>query len=566
MRFIALACDYDGTLASNGQVSPETIAALEKAKKSGRKLILVSGRELPDLEKVFERLDLFEVAVLENGALLYEPAHQRQALLTESPDLRFVDALRARGVPVSVGKAIVATWIPHEQVVLEVIRELGLELHVIFNKGAVMVLPSGVNKGTGLLAALNLLGLSPHNCVGVGDAENDHAFFTLCECSVAVANALPAVKDRADLIMRNARGAGVEELIAELVKNDLSELTSALPRLRFVFGEADDGKPFTVPLYGNSILICGPSGSGKSTAVAKILQELQARSYQYCIIDPEGDYSDFADAIVVGDADRAATCEEVLSILRKQESAVVNLLGISFNDRPMFFAKLLPHIQQLRTTLGRPHWLVLDEAHHLLPSSWAPAPEMFPSEISNVIFVTVHPDHIAPHALEKVRLALAVGRKPGKSFQALALARKVPVPRVGDYDLDHHQVLAWHQNSDYELERVRFTPAEAERRRHLRKYAAGDVQEKAFYFRGRDGKLNLRAQNLSIFLQMAEGVDEDTWNFHLRNGDFSSWMRTAIKDDELADDVERVERSQLSAKDSFARVREIVERRYTGAA
>ena len=47
---------------------------------------------------------------------------------------------------------------------------------MIFNKGAVMILPSGVNKATGLAAALEELGLSPHNVVGVGDAENDHAF------------------------------------------------------------------------------------------------------------------------------------------------------------------------------------------------------------------------------------------------------------------------------------------------------------------------------------------------------------------------------------------------------
>ena len=60
----------------------------------------------------------------------------------------------------STGRVIVATWEPHETIVLETIRDLGLELQVIFNKGAVMVLPAGVNKATGLAAALEQLGLS----------------------------------------------------------------------------------------------------------------------------------------------------------------------------------------------------------------------------------------------------------------------------------------------------------------------------------------------------------------------------------------------------------------------
>jgi HAD superfamily hydrolase (TIGR01484 family) len=117
--------------------------------------------------------------------------------------------LQQRGVaPLSCGRVIVATWHPHETTVVEVIRELGLELQIIFNKEAVMVLPSGINKATGLRVALDSLGLSPHNVVGVGDAENDHAFLSLCECAVAVANALPMVQERADWTTSHDHGPG----------------------------------------------------------------------------------------------------------------------------------------------------------------------------------------------------------------------------------------------------------------------------------------------------------------------------------------------------------------------
>src|SRR5689334_14490450 len=176
MRYKALCCDYDGTLATHGQILPETASALERLRASGRHLVMVTGRELPDLKSVCPRLDLFDFVVAENGALLYQPGTGLEKPLAEPPPERFAATLRQRGVsPISLGRVIVATWEPHETVVLETIRDLGLELQVIFNKGAVMILPAGLNKATGLAAALKLMQLSPQNAVGVGDAENDHA-------------------------------------------------------------------------------------------------------------------------------------------------------------------------------------------------------------------------------------------------------------------------------------------------------------------------------------------------------------------------------------------------------
>ncbi len=225
MRYDALACDYDGTIAENGVVSEETIAAMRRLSQSGRRLILVTGRELPDLLQVFPRVDLFDRVVVENGAVLYRPASRETVLLAEPPPPQFVDYLRRRQVnPLSCGHVIVATCEPNEIIALEAIRALELDLHVIFNKGAVMVLPSGVNKATGLKAALNELGLSAHKCVGVGDGENDHAFLSLCECAVATANAVDLLKERADLVTQKPRGAGVAELINRIIASNLKEL------------------------------------------------------------------------------------------------------------------------------------------------------------------------------------------------------------------------------------------------------------------------------------------------------------------------------------------------------
>ena len=105
------------------------------------------------------------------------------------------------------------------------IKQLGLELQVVFNKGAVMILPTGVNKATGLSAALKRMKIAPQHVVGIGDAENDHAFLKFCGVGVAVANALPTLKEQADLIARGARGQGVIELIDRIITTDLAGVT-----------------------------------------------------------------------------------------------------------------------------------------------------------------------------------------------------------------------------------------------------------------------------------------------------------------------------------------------------
>jgi hydroxymethylpyrimidine pyrophosphatase-like HAD family hydrolase len=231
MNFVALASDYDGTLAEDGRVAPSTIAALWALRQSGRKLILVTGRVLPELRQVFAELELCDLVVAENGALLYEPATGTERPLGAPPPAGFIEWLKERNVsPLSTGCSIVATREPNEKLVLRAIRELGLELQIIFNKGAVMVLPPGVNKATGLAAALERLRLPPLSVVGIGDAENDLAFLRACGCAVAVANALPMVKEDAAIVTSGARGAGVAELIGRLIDTDLAEYAAAKGR------------------------------------------------------------------------------------------------------------------------------------------------------------------------------------------------------------------------------------------------------------------------------------------------------------------------------------------------
>jgi|FLYL01.1.fsa_nt_gi HAD superfamily hydrolase (TIGR01484 family) len=565
MRYVALAVDYDGTIARDGRVDEATLAALERVRDSGRRLLLVTGRRLDDLRAHFDRLDLFDRVVAENGALLYRPASDEQEVLGEPPPQELVAALHARGVtPLSVGASVVATWSPHESAVLEAIHELGLEREIVFNKGAVMVLPPGVNKASGVMAALRELRLSPHNVAGIGDAENDHAFLALCECSAAVANALPAVKERADVVTRGDHGAGVEEFIEQLLATDLAELAWRSPRHQTMLGRRDDGSEYTVPSQGVNILFTGSSGAGKSTAAQGLLERLRDRGYQFLVIDPEGDYQQFEGTVCLGDRRSEPRPDEVLQLIEAPEQNVVaNLLGVGLADRPAWFAGILPRINELRTATGRPHWVVVDETHHLMPTEWAPAPMMLAKEMRGMIYITVHPDLVSPQVLGDVDILVTVGRRPGAVIAGFCKTIGEAAPDAPQDDLPSGRALVWNRRTG-ELAELEVAPPRQELRRHDRKYAEGDLgPERSFYFRGPRGELNLRAQNLMLFLQIGEGVDEETWLHHLRSGDYSRWFREAVKDPGLADAVEGLEQSGAPAEELRRAVRALVEERYT---
>ncbi|RWC91428.1 MAG: HAD-IIB family hydrolase [Mesorhizobium sp.] len=565
MYFIALATDYDGTLAHDGIVTKKTLWALEQLKKTGRKLILVTGRELPDLKRVFPELALFDKVVAENGALVYTPASEEERTISPSPSADLVAGLKKRGVkPLSVGRSIVATWEPHQATVLDVIKELGLELEIIFNKGAVMILPSGINKATGLAAALGDLRLSPRNAVGVGDAENDHAFLQACGCSVAVDNALPAVKNTADLVTRGARGKGVEELIGKLIKHDRGLVKR--PRDGILLGTSGGKDVYLSPT--DTVLIAGSSGIGKSTLATALTERFVETGYQFCIFDPEGDYDGLQGAVKLGDGSSVPTKEQLLDLIEKPDTnVVVNGLALRVNERPDFFADLLPGLGSFRYRTARPHWLIIDEAHHLLPKRRDDTRAVLALELPGTVLITVHPEAISTDALRLVTAVIALGPKAKSVVRTFCHETGVEEPgamssQKGD------RVLFWRPRNGKKPMSVKAIEPRQSLKRHSRKYAEGQLDEAgSFYFRGPDDAMNLRAHNLIIFAQMAEGIDDKTWEHHLRAGDYSEWFRHQIRDKDLARETETAEKDKtLSAQESRKRVLDAVRRRYTAPA
>ena len=573
MRYFALACDFDQTLADMGRVAPSTLGALERLLASGRKLVLVTGRQLDDLRAIFPQASLFERIVAENGALLFRPQTGEINLLAEPPPQVFINVLHQRGVsPLSVGSVIVASEQPEDAKILAAIRDLGLELQVIYNKGAVMVLPSGINKSTGVLAALSEMCISHHNAVAMGDAENDHALLSACECGIAVSNAIPTLRDRADLITNSPNGKGVEEVIDRLLRDDLRGVRNRLQRQPILLGTAADGTKVSIDSCDASFVIAGPSSSGKSTTMIGLLERLTQRDFQVCLIDPEGDYSHLEDIVTLGSSQRPPNVTEIFQILHNPKSSlIVNLLGLPLADRPLFFASLLPKLQELRAKTGRPHWIILDEAHHLLPRERSHAPAVIPQNLTGFILITVHVESVHEAALKSMTGIIAVGASPEETIRQFSSAVGVPPPVYSPLPERPGDVFVWLINGPHGPVAVRVQPATSEIRRHRRKYAEGQLgPDRSFFFRGPAGKLNLRAHNLNMFIQIAEGVDDETWTHHLRRGDYSQWMREAIKDEALASEVHEIEKNgHESTKDSPQKTRaaviEAINRRYTGS-
>jgi hydroxymethylpyrimidine pyrophosphatase-like HAD family hydrolase len=564
-----LACDYDGTIADGGRCSPDVVEALARVRESGRKVLLVTGRMLPDLRSVCPDVDrMFDAVVAENGALLYFPETREARPLGGTPEPALVEELRRRGVPFDLGSSIIATTEAYADAALAAIRETGVERTLVFNKGALMLLPGGVTKGTGLDAALTVLALSAHNMIGIGDAENDHAFLAMSECAVAVADAIPALRERADYVTRAPGPRGVIEFLQEHLVNDLAALIPRLTRHRLTIGETGDGERVMISPHEACLLIVGPSASGKSTLTGLLVERLLESGRSVLLIDPEGDYQSFAElervVVLGGSSERVLpTPDELRQLLHQpRTSLVLNLSAMTRAEKVAYAVKALGAVAFVRSTTGLPHWLILDEAHHIVPADGSPVVELLHAGAESLCMSTLDVSELAPdiRALPNVVAATELTAFTA-AIRAAASGR--PPSLAGLPLAQGEAAIAW-LGAESRAQRFRVGKRRVQHRRHVRKYTEGELPpDRSFYFRGPVGALNLRAANLVRFVALAEGVDEPTWAWHLRQHDYSTWARHQIKDDDLAGALAAVETADLPPAESRRRALDEIRARYT---
>ena len=573
MNVHVFATDYDGTIADRNTVSVTTAKALARVRATGRKLLLVTGRMLPDLQRVCPDADrMFDAVVAENGALVYFPERREVRRLGDAPEPALLEALRRRGVRFDVGTAIVATDAPFAEAALSAIRETGIERTLVFNKDALMLLPGGVTKGTGLATALAAFELSPHNMVGIGDAENDHAFLAMSECAVAVNDAVPALRERADYVTRAPSARGVVEFIEEHLLRDLVDIVPRLKRHHLALGDQPDGTPVTVPAHGTRVLVVGPSATGKSTLTGVLAERVLESGRSLLLLDPEGDYRTLAELehVVVfgGKGEQALPAPEELDQLVRHPSTslVLDLSAMSMAEKVGYATKVLAVITTVRSTTGLPHWLIIDEAHHVLPAEGSPAADLLQPGAESLALITLAARDLAP-AVRRLPTVVASTELAalheavlsGRGARGLMAARESGDERPLERG---EAVVAW-LDGDPRVARFRPGKRRVLHRRHVRKYTEGELPpDRSFYFRGPTASLNLRAANLTRFVELAEGVDEATWHHHFQQGDYTRWLRDQIKDPELAGEIATLERSGLGPAESRREVLERVRAKY----
>ncbi|CAL8480917.1 protein of unknown function (plasmid) [Caballeronia sp. S22] len=181
-----------------------------------------------------------------------------------------------------------------------------------------------------------MLSLSPRNAVGVGYAQNDRPLLDACKFSAAVGNALGALKSHADVVLAGEDGPGAVELIDRILADDLASVDAARARGSVTIGQRNDVTE-ALAQSGTVALIAGRSGGGKSTLLAGLMERLCAAGYQFCALDPEGDFEDMEQALMIGDGDYAPKGVDVMRLLRQpRQSVIANLMQLAFDERPLF--------------------------------------------------------------------------------------------------------------------------------------------------------------------------------------------------------------------------------------
>ncbi len=420
MRFVALAAGFDGTLAHNGRYDDRCVEALKALAVTGRKLILVTARELRELLEIFPPARVFDYIVAENGAVMHQPASRESEILAQAPSEILLQELERRRIaPLNVGSSIITTSLANESEVRDAIHKLHLDCQLVANDGSLIVLPAGVNKASGVREALRQLGVSAHNLVVIGDAQNDLALFHLAEHSVAVQNADESLKQCADRTTSSAYCDGFLELARDLMDGDLAY---APPKVRISLGHRRKGDrsdsrgggfaESSLAPYYDSLLVCGSRGQGKTLFTNRLFGELHVRGYQCCVIGADLCGADSPRPVgmrVFGHAYEAPRLSEIMSALEHPtESIAVNLAALPAESRPVFADALLLQLQALHDRVGRPHSVLVHQAHWLLPAALLSTSAARWSEMT-MVYSSAEPQRLPPEILEGVSTVIALG-------------------------------------------------------------------------------------------------------------------------------------------------------------
>jgi predicted mannosyl-3-phosphoglycerate phosphatase (HAD superfamily) len=564
--FKAIALDYDGTLTEGDRPTDDVLEALRATRAEGRRLVLVTGRILDELRQVFPEVeDEFDAIVAENGAVIATVDGVADVVAPVAPEL--ASALAARDIPVRSGRVILACDGEHATAVFEEIGRHRLDAQVVRNRNALMVIPSGVTKATGLLEVLGELGVSSHCTLGVGDAENDLPLLEACEVGVAVANAVDRLAEGADVVLEEPDGRGIVELLRGPVVSGARRVDA---RRRLELGVGDGGRPVTVPTSHLSLLVTGGSGSGKSFVVGMLVEQLAQLRYSVLVLDREGDHLGLGSRrgiVVLGGLPDPPPVEEVMAVLdHRFGSVVLDLSQLPVPEQDAYVARLLPHVLELRRACGSPHWLVFDEAHALAgPVELVEIP--FPLPGGGSVFATYRPQDLPAairEGLDAVIWLPGAGEGAPEAVRTVVDGFGVGDPAAAGPDLERGSAVLLDAHGA-EPQVFELGERAVPHIRHWHRYTDSELSpEHAFYF-GEAGREGI-ARNVREFHRGLRRIDVRTLRGHAHRSDLSRWIAEILQVRELAALVAGLEadlvREERTEHDVRAELLALIEEHY----
>jgi hypothetical protein len=259
-----------------------------------------------------------------------------------------------------------------------------------------------------------------------------------------VANALPTLKSAADIVTAADHGAGVVELIEELLRDDLASREPQLKRHQILLGTDADGREVHIPPHGESLLVLGAESSQRSAFASTLMERVAAQRYTFCLIDVTGQYGRIGEAVSLGTATRPPTTNEAVKLLQSADkSGVINLAGLPVADQRPFLEQLMPGISELRARLGRPHWLVIDDTQRLLPAQASRKGGVTIRNSESLLHITARPAQVAREVLNSTTLVIALGTEGTTLLREFAEASGSAAPATKLTQLSAVAAVAW---------------------------------------------------------------------------------------------------------------------------
>ena len=545
VKFTVLALDYDGTIATDGALHPDVRQAIAEVRARGITVVLVTGRILEDLRRLAGDLRFVDAVVAENGAVIVFPDGRSRLLAPPAPQA-LVDALRNRKIAIEVGQSVIESDARAAAAILEEVQRLELPQVLVFNRGRLMVLPSGVNKASGLREALRSLRLSVHNTIAIGDAENDHDLLETSELGLAVSWGSAALKARSDGILEGAGPSAVAAYIRRAAEQPRIP-PDRIGRRQVALGHDRKGRPVDLAVRGRNVLIVGDPKSGKSWVAGLLCEQLILQRYSTCVVDPEGDYSGLEalpGVVVLGGTADGPTPRELRVALRYPDvNVVLDLSRMRHAKKWAYIRTLLPTLADLRRRTGIPHRILLDEAHYFLHEE--SVTQLLDLELAGYTLVTYQPSQLHPSVIAASEATIVTRMSDPREMEAIAAACTWPESCrtvVARLELGQAVLLPTTVEARGAMTLVELAPRLTSHVRHREKYLDVPVPpDRAFVFSRDPASHNRHASSLREFVAAISARPTRQLEGFLTRGDFSRWIGDVFGDSALALELRAIE-------------------------